>query len=88
MLNLPSTLTQDVAQQCLEALRPQVNEPSERVVVDGTALLRFDTSALAVLLELRRECARRGKLFAVQGLPVRLRELAGLYGISGLLPAA
>lgn len=88
MLNLPSTLTQDVAHQCLEELRQHVNEPSEKVVIDGTALQRFDTSALAVLLELRRECARRGKLFAVQGLPTRLRELAGLYGISALLPTA
>jgi phospholipid transport system transporter-binding protein len=43
---------------------------------------------LAVLLALRRECARAGKHFVVQGLPERLRDLAGLYGIQGLLPSA
>ena len=36
-------------------------------------------------VELRRECARIGKQFAVQGLPTRLRDLATLYGIDGLL---
>jgi phospholipid transport system transporter-binding protein len=43
---------------------------------------------LAVLLELRRECARIGKQFAVRSLPQRLRDLATLYGIDGLLTAA
>ena len=57
-------------------------------MVDGASLQRFDSSALAVLLELRRECARVGKQFAVQGLPKRLRDLAALYGIEGLLTAA
>ena len=42
--------------------------------------------ALAVLLAVRRECARAGKRFAVQGLPQRLRDLAALYGIEQLLP--
>jgi len=58
------------------------------VVVDASALTQFDSSALAVLLECRREAKGRDRGFAVKGLPVKLRELATLYGIAGLLPAA
>ena len=88
MLNLPATLTQDVAHHCLADLRSGLQAEPRTIVVDGAALQRFDSSALAVLLELRRECARIGKQFAVQGLPQRLRDLAALYGIDGLLRAA
>ena len=48
-------------------------------------LQRFDSSALAVLLSLRRSCQRHGKTLAMRGLAPRLRTLAGLYGVSGLL---
>jgi phospholipid transport system transporter-binding protein len=51
-------------------------------------LAQFDSSALAVLLECRRESSALGRGFAVKGLPSRLRELASLYGVAGLLPAA
>jgi phospholipid transport system transporter-binding protein len=57
-------------------------------VVDASALTQFDSSALAVLLECRRESSALGRGFAVKGLSPRLRELAALYGIAGLLPAA
>lgn len=63
-------------------------EPGTEVTVDGAALARFDSSALAVLLELRRQCQSCGKQFAVTRLPRQLLELAGLYGVEELLPAA
>ena len=46
------------------------------------------SSALAVLLECRREALAAGKDFSVAGLPPRLRQLAGLYGVAELIPAA
>jgi phospholipid transport system transporter-binding protein len=89
MLSLPTTLTQIQAQDCLQQLTVGVRSESEaQVVVDAAKLRSFDSSALAVLLALRRECARAGKRFAVHGLPERLRDLATLYGIEGLLPSA
>ena len=57
-------------------------------MADASALDRFDSSALAVLLECRREALALGKSFAVTQLPARLRELATLYGVADLLPAA
>jgi len=85
VLSLPPTMTLDVAPDCLSALRDGLQHEAATVVVDGQQLQRFDSSALAVLLELRRECAKAGKVFAVQKLPARLRELAALYGIDALL---
>ena len=86
MLSLPVKLTQTQAEQCLAQLKQDVQQEAEaQVVVNAAPLSSFDTSALAVLLAVRRECARVGKRFAVQGLPDRLRDLAVLYGIEGLL---
>jgi phospholipid transport system transporter-binding protein len=41
-----------------------------------------------VLLEVRREALALGKSFSVSHLPARLRDLATLYGVADLLPAA
>lgn len=87
MLSLPATLTQEQARACLTQLVAGLRLEAAQVVVDAALLRSFDSSALAVLLELRRECARAGKRFAVRGLPSRLRDLASLYGIEGLLPS-
>ncbi|QDL53541.1 STAS domain-containing protein [Rhodoferax aquaticus] len=88
MLSLPATLTQNDASACLEQLTAGLRSEAAQVVVDAARLRSFDTSALAVLLALRRECARAGKHFTVQGLPQRLRDLASLYGVESLLPSA
>lgn len=88
MLTLPVTLTQTQAQDCLETLAQGVHSETEaQVVVDAARLRSFDSSALAVLLALRRECAKAGKRFSVRGLPDRLRDLAALYGVEALLAA-
>lgn len=89
MLVLPTKLTQEQAVACLDLLLPVVAaEQGMRVVVDASNLEQFDSSALAVLLSLRRACLRARKSFAVRGLTPHLRELAGLYGIDELLPVA
>jgi phospholipid transport system transporter-binding protein len=68
-----------------QALR---SDPAPQAVADASALQHFDSSALAVLLECRREALALGKSFAVSRLPERLRELAALYGVAELLPVA
>ena len=61
---------------------------TDGVVVDASALRRFDSSALAMLREFRLEALAAGRTFAIRGFPHRLDSLAALYGIEGLLPAA
>lgn len=88
MLTLPPELTHASASACLLGLADAMRNESGAVQVDAAALQRFDSSALAVLLQLRRQCAGAGKSMVLQGLPERLRDLATLYGVQGLLPNA
>jgi phospholipid transport system transporter-binding protein len=89
VLVLPSELTHVQARACLQMLLQGLRtHGGVSVTVDAGALQRFDSAALAVLLEFRRECLVAGKQFSVRGLTPRLADLAALYGIAGLLPAA
>jgi phospholipid transport system transporter-binding protein len=89
MLVLPAELTHAQAPACVRMLAEALRaEPGPLAVADAGELSAFDSSALAVLLECRREALALGKGFAVQRLPARLRDLASLYGVAELLPAA
>jgi phospholipid transport system transporter-binding protein len=83
MLSLPATVTLAEASQTLRAV--DIGEEAD-VSVDASALLDFDSSALAVLLECRRRAQEAGKSFRVQGAPPKLVELAHLYGVDSALP--
>ncbi len=84
---LPATLTLAQASAAASGLRIAL----ERVAlgaaweVDASALSEFDTSALAVLLELQRAARARGAELAVAAPPAKLRQLAALYGVDALL---
>ncbi len=87
MLVLPAELTSQQASACLRMLVQGLKaSPEAQVVADATALQKFDSSALAVLMECRREALAIGKSFSVMAMPPRLGELAGLYGVAELLP--
>ena len=89
MLVLPAELTHEHAVACCRMLEQGIRtDPAPAVVADASALARFDSSALAVLLECRREALALGKTFAVTQMPARLRDLAALYGVGELLPTA
>ncbi len=88
MLVLPAEITNKQARSCAQTLSTQLSaENGSLVVLDVSPLVKFDTSALAVILECRREVLSLGKTFKIQGLASHLRELANLYGIVGLLEA-
>ena len=87
MLKLPAILMHDTATSCLtEMLSAARAETTTSVAVDASALVRFDSTALAVLLELRRTVLQLGKTLSLQGVSPRLTDLARLYGIAELLP--
>jgi phospholipid transport system transporter-binding protein len=89
VLALPQELTQSQAMVCLASLLKGMGEqPGLEVVLDATPLTRFDSAALAVLLDLRRQAVTLGKQLTIRGLPGRLSDLAALYGITELLQPA
>jgi phospholipid transport system transporter-binding protein len=89
MLVLPAELTHEHAAACSRMLAQALrSQPESGVVADAGSLTKFDSSALAVLLDCRREALAAGKSFSVSRMPPRLRELAALYGVAQLLPTA
>lgn len=86
VLKLPNTLLHEQADACLAQWVSQLPaEPLTKVSIDASSLLEFDSSALAVLLGLRRVVSARSGTLRVTGMTARLRELAGLYGVLQLL---
>ena len=72
LLVLPAEVTQSQAETCLALLRTAARASREgEIVIDAAPLERFDSSALAVLLECRRDCLADGKRFAVWCLTAR-----------------
>jgi phospholipid transport system transporter-binding protein len=57
----------------------------DRLTIDFAAVTDVDSSAVALLLEWRREAARLGKGLNFVNLPANLLALAELYGVSGLI---
>jgi phospholipid transport system transporter-binding protein len=88
MFALPATLTlvqANEAVQAIEKLLGQGTVDKGALVIDAATLASFDTSAIAVLLEARRLAQAAGRVLSVQGAPTAMVELAGLYGVDGLL---
>lgn len=86
MLSLPAVVTHAQALETARGLKAQVAAQADGVVLDASALTQFDSSALAVMLACRREAMAAGKSFSVKGLPLKLSQLAGLYGVAELIP--
>lgn len=89
MLALPAVLTQHEAGDVLRLFREAQlqNAGAAEMQVDASALERFDSCALAVLLACKREAQAAKKRFVLQGMPAKLLELATLYGVDALLEA-
>jgi phospholipid transport system transporter-binding protein len=75
---LPRVLEQSVEY----AARPDL---PERLTIDFAGVSGVDSSAVALLLEWRRQAAQRGKRLEFVNLPVNLLALAELYGVADLI---
>ena len=85
---MPEQLTLQGAAQTLVRLRQALaQQPGPTVVLDAEPLKVFDTSAVAVLLELRNALLGQSKALQVTRMPQRLQALVSLYGVAELLPA-
>jgi phospholipid transport system transporter-binding protein len=57
----------------------------ERLTIDFAGITGVDSSAVALLLEWRREALARGKQLIFVNLPATLLALAELYGVAELI---
>jgi phospholipid transport system transporter-binding protein len=85
MSALPASMTIKDARAALAALEPALGEGSGALTLDASGLKAFDTSAIATLLELRRQAQAVGRTLVVTGAPSSMVELARLYGVAELL---
>jgi phospholipid transport system transporter-binding protein len=84
---MPEQLTLQGAAQTLDSLTQSLTgQAGPTVVLDAAPLKVFDTSAVAVLLELRNALLSQGKTLQVTRMPQRLQALVTLYGVAELLP--
>ena len=58
------------------------------VVVDASALVRFDSATLALLLEMKRLALSFDRPFELRDAPARLVQLASVYGVDSLVGVA
>ncbi len=84
-VQFPARLTHDNAVKVLAHWRTEVSTEAAPVEVDASALQQFDSSAIAVLLELRRHLLLEGRSMALTAASPRLRELVGIYGVAEFL---
>ncbi len=85
---LPAQVTLANAGKTLVELKQALSgQPGPLVTLDAASLRVFDSSAVAVLLELRRQLRAEGKTLQVSHWPPRLESLMGLYGVTELLAA-
>jgi len=88
-MQLPVTLTLAQARAAWEQLAAQALARDAAAApifsVDASALREFDTAALALLLQARRQAQAQGRGFEVAGAPHKLVQLARLYGVHELL---
>jgi len=76
----PAEITLDVAPAALEAARAALRASPGGL--DLSPLARFDSSAVAVLVALRRDA---GAGLLLHNAPPNLRKLASLYGVEAEL---
>ena len=87
-MQLPAAVTLEHAPALLAQLGTAVDGAGQgALVIDAAAVTEFDTSALALLLEARRQAQARGLACELRSPPPKLLELAALYGVEHLLGA-
>ena len=57
----------------------------DRLTIDFSGITGVDSSAVALLLEWRRQALKRGKTLVFANLPANLMALAELYGVAELI---
>ena len=88
VLALPAELTHRQASAVLGPLLQGLRaDQASHWVIDAEALRVFDSAALAVLLECRREALAIHKTLSIKDLPPALAGMAALYGVESLLSA-
>jgi phospholipid transport system transporter-binding protein len=86
-MKLPATLTMATTAAAWRELSQAIGTrgAGSAFALDASPVQELDSSALALLLDARRQAEARGLAFSIEAAPARLRQLAALYGVAELL---
>ncbi len=84
-LSVTGSISMDNARALLDQALAQLRPP--QTIIDLAEVTEIDSSAVALLLEWRREAQRRNIDLRVINAPASLRSLGELYGVTELLGA-
>lgn len=85
-MHLPPTLTLAEARGAWQRLQADSSALAGNAVhIDASVLTDFDSAALSLLLQARRQAQAKALPFEVSGAPDKLVQLAELYGVAELL---
>lgn len=87
-MRLPAAVTFDACTALALALPGLIAANPADLCLDASRVRRFDSSAIALLLQARRLAQAQGRTLAFLGLPRGLLDLARLYGVESLLAPA
>lgn len=89
-LRMPVQITHEQAQSVLKQLSASLANQDNAVdlCIDAADLAQFDSSAIAVLLELKRYAVQHNKNWQLLHAPESLSTLTNLYGMGELLTIA
>lgn len=82
-LVLSGPLVMDTVNSVLGSTK--VATPENDLIIDFSQTTDIDSSALALMLQWRREAEQSGNTVTFEGVPHNLKVLAELYGVSFLL---
>ena len=87
VLKLDGALSFETLPGVLEKTAQFVRRPDvpDALTIDFADVVDIDSSAVALLLEWRRQAAALGKRLAFVNLPANLLALANLYGVADLI---
>lgn len=87
VLALDGALSFETLPDVLRASEEYAARPDlpDRLTIDFAGIDAVDSSAVALLLEWRRQAMRLGKAVAFVNLPANLMALAELYGVADLI---
>jgi len=87
VLTLAGAISFETMPEVLEQSARYTARPDlpDRLTIDFSAITGVDSSAVALLLEWRRQAAERAKRLEYVNLPANLLALAELYGVAELI---
>jgi phospholipid transport system transporter-binding protein len=85
VITLPESADLDSTAELAQRMAQQIDGGNGPVQVDAQALAQFDSSAIALLLQLRRAAEAQRRQFELLNPPAKLGQLASLYGVAELL---